>query len=78
MIKINKMWLNTFLIKIFVFKLKKKKIDIQNLTFLSPYLFLLCAEGLGTMIQLAGMRGDVHEVKVARGAPTITHQFYAC
>ncbi|XP_019198078.1 PREDICTED: uncharacterized protein LOC109191859 [Ipomoea nil] len=44
---------------------------------LSPYLFILCAEGLSILLQQAEARGDIHGVRVARGAPAITHLFFA-
>ncbi|XP_019156592.1 PREDICTED: uncharacterized protein LOC109153209 [Ipomoea nil] len=44
---------------------------------LSPYLFIICAEGLSILLQQAEARGDVHGVRVARGAPTINHLFFA-
>ncbi|XP_019177860.1 PREDICTED: uncharacterized protein LOC109173056 [Ipomoea nil] len=44
---------------------------------LSPYLFIVCAEGLSVLLQQAKARGDIHGVRVARGAPTITHLFFA-
>ncbi|XP_019163496.1 PREDICTED: uncharacterized protein LOC109159839 [Ipomoea nil] len=44
---------------------------------LSPYLFILCAEGLSILLQQAEERGDIHGVRVARGVPAITHLFFA-
>ncbi|XP_019192832.1 PREDICTED: uncharacterized protein LOC109187166 [Ipomoea nil] len=44
---------------------------------LSPYLFILCAEGLSLLLQQAEARGDIHGLRVARGAPAITHLFFA-
>lgn len=44
---------------------------------LSPYLFLLCAEGLGAMIKRAYVNRSLHGVSIARNAPTITHLFFA-
>ncbi|XP_019181672.1 PREDICTED: uncharacterized protein LOC109176732 [Ipomoea nil] len=43
---------------------------------LSPYLFIICAEGLSVLLQQAEARGDIHGVRVARGAPAITHLFF--
>ena len=40
---------------------------------LSPYLFILCIEGLFALIQDAKGRGALHAVKVCRGAPIIYH-----
>ena len=44
---------------------------------LSPFLFILCAEGLSSSIQALRSQGLVHGCKVARGAPEITHLFFA-
>ncbi|KAM6544107.1 hypothetical protein CsatB_008554 [Cannabis sativa] len=44
---------------------------------LSPYLFLLCAEGLSALISDFERRGKLRGCKVARGAPVITHMFFA-
>ncbi|XP_019190293.1 PREDICTED: uncharacterized protein LOC109184710 [Ipomoea nil] len=44
---------------------------------LLPYLFIICAEGLSILLQQAEARGDIHSVRVVRGAPTITHLFFA-
>ena len=44
---------------------------------LSPYLFLLVAEGLSSMIQGAERRGELEGIKVCRGAPVISHLFFA-
>jgi hypothetical protein len=44
---------------------------------LSPYLFILCAEGLTTLIKKSEGRGDIHGVKVCRGAPSLSHLLFA-
>ena len=44
---------------------------------LSPYLFLLCAEGLSTLIQLVVDRGHMEGVKICRGGPILSHLFFA-
>ena len=44
---------------------------------LSPYLFLLCAEGLSTLIQSAVDRGQMEGVKIYRGGPRLSHLFFA-
>ena len=44
---------------------------------LSPYLFLLCAEGLSAMIKKATVEGDLHGVAVCRRGPKILHLFFA-
>ncbi|XP_073121701.1 uncharacterized protein [Henckelia pumila] len=44
---------------------------------LSPYLFLICTEGLSSLI-LAEMRsGNIHGIKVAHNAPAISNLFFA-
>ncbi|KAH9697132.1 reverse transcriptase domain-containing protein [Citrus sinensis] len=44
---------------------------------LSPYLFILCAEGLSALIRKHELAGLLHGVKVARGAPVVSHLFLA-
>ena len=44
---------------------------------LSPYLFLICAEGFSALIRMAEARGDITGLKVARNAPSISHLFFA-
>ena len=44
---------------------------------LSPYLFLLCAEGLHSLINKAGRDGDIQGVSLCREGPQITHLFFA-
>lgn len=44
---------------------------------LSPYLFLLCAEGLHSLIQKAKLAGDHQGVSISRSGPKITHLFFA-
>ena len=44
---------------------------------LSPYLFLLCVEGLSTLIQSAVDRGQMEGVKIYRGGPRLSHLFFA-
>ena len=44
---------------------------------LSPYLFLLCAEGLHSLIKKAKSSGDIQGVSLCRGGPKITHLFFA-
>lgn len=45
---------------------------------LSNYLFLLCAEGLSSLIIQVESRGKIHGCKVSRGAPSITHDLLSC
>lgn len=44
---------------------------------LSPYLFIVCAEVLSLLLQRKEARGSIHGVRVARGAPPISHLFFA-
>jgi hypothetical protein len=44
---------------------------------LSPYLFILCAEGLTSLIKKYENKGDIHGVKVCRGAPSLSHLLFA-
>ncbi|XP_019182140.1 PREDICTED: uncharacterized protein LOC109177284 [Ipomoea nil] len=44
---------------------------------LSPYLFIICAEALSLLLQKAEASGAIHGVRVARGAPTVSHLFFA-
>ncbi|KAK2454351.1 hypothetical protein QL285_001920 [Trifolium repens] len=44
---------------------------------LSPYLFIICAEGLSSLINQAENRGDIYGVKICRNAPIISHLLFA-
>lgn len=44
---------------------------------LSSYLFLVCMEGLSALIKNYESRGIIKGIKVARGAPTVSHMFFA-
>jgi hypothetical protein len=44
---------------------------------LSPYIFIMCAEGLSRLIKKSEARGEVHGIKVCRGAPLLTHLLFA-
>uniref|UniRef100_A0A803NFE6 Reverse transcriptase domain-containing protein n=1 Tax=Cannabis sativa TaxID=3483 RepID=A0A803NFE6_CANSA len=44
---------------------------------LSPYQFILCAEGLSALIKKYEGRGWLHGCKVANGAPRISHMLFA-
>ncbi|XP_019175849.1 PREDICTED: uncharacterized protein LOC109171175 [Ipomoea nil] len=44
---------------------------------LSPYLFIICAEGLSLVLQDSQAKGRIHGCRVARGAPPISHLFFA-
>jgi hypothetical protein len=40
---------------------------------LSPYLFIICAKGLSTLIRQAEAREDLNGIKICRNAPIISH-----
>ncbi|XP_028062862.1 uncharacterized protein LOC114266180 [Camellia sinensis] len=44
---------------------------------LSPYLFVLCAEGLSSLIKRAEREGKLTGVAVCRGSPRVSHIFFA-
>ena len=43
---------------------------------LSPYLFLLCAEGLSTLIHKATRDKQINGISIGRGCPFLTHLFF--
>lgn len=44
---------------------------------LSPYLFIVCAEGLSAIIRKYEMHNWIHGVKICRKAPMVTHMLFA-
>ncbi len=44
---------------------------------MSPYLFILCAEGLTTLLARAERLGHIHGVRIFRKAPPISHLLFA-
>jgi len=44
---------------------------------LSPYLFIICAEGLSSLIRDAEIRGVLTVTKVCRQAPSVSHLLFA-
>lgn len=44
---------------------------------ISPYLYILCAEGLAGMLNRFEEANLIHGCKVARGAPSISHLLFA-
>ncbi|XP_019183645.1 PREDICTED: uncharacterized protein LOC109178466 [Ipomoea nil] len=44
---------------------------------LSPYLFIICAEALWMILQYEQLAGSIHGCRVARGAPPVSHLFFA-
>lgn len=43
---------------------------------LSPHLFILCTEGLTTLIRQAEFGGQLHCYKICRGAPILSHLLF--
>jgi hypothetical protein len=44
---------------------------------LSPYLFLLCAEGFSALLQKAEREGLIARVQVLQAAPSVSHLLFA-
>jgi hypothetical protein len=44
---------------------------------LSPYLFLLCSEGLSSLLEFEEVTGGIQGVRVCRSAPAISHLLFA-
>ena len=44
---------------------------------LSPYLFLLCAKGFSALINDAARNNQLHGISICRGAPKVSHLFFA-
>jgi hypothetical protein len=44
---------------------------------LSPYLFIICAEGMTALLKQAESNGSLHGIKVCRRAPSISHLLFA-
>ena len=44
---------------------------------ISPYLFLLCTEGLSTMLKKEELQGHIKGVSICRRAPPISHLLFA-
>jgi len=43
---------------------------------LSPYLFILCAEGLSALLQKAEQEGKLEGIKICQRAPRVNHLFF--
>lgn len=43
---------------------------------LSPYLFLLCAEGFSALLKRAEEEGRIHGIRICRGAPSVSHLLF--
>ncbi|KAA3488699.1 reverse transcriptase [Gossypium australe] len=44
---------------------------------LSPYLFLICAEGFSTLLNMANREDKIKGAKVGRSGMALTHLFFA-
>ncbi|XP_027086455.2 uncharacterized protein [Coffea arabica] len=44
---------------------------------LSPYLFLICAEGFSALLRRANRQGRMSGMKIANAAPSLSHLFFA-
>jgi len=44
---------------------------------LSPYLFILCADVHSGLLHKAASNREIHDIKVARSAPQLSHLFFA-
>ena len=44
---------------------------------LSPFLFLLCTDGLHGLLTQLALRGDIHGFSICRRSPTLIHLFFA-
>lgn len=44
---------------------------------LSPYLFIICAEGLSSLIRIFEQKQWIHGIKICRRAPSISHMLFA-
>lgn len=43
---------------------------------MSPYLFILCAEGLSALINKYESQGLIHGIKISRQAPSVSHLLF--
>lgn len=43
---------------------------------LSPFLFLICSEGLSGLTHQADNRGELHGIRICRGAPIGSHLLF--
>ena len=44
---------------------------------LSPYLFLMCATGLQSLLHMAEMEGHIQGMAICRNGPRVSHMFFA-
>lgn len=40
---------------------------------LSPYLFIICTEGLSSLLKKSERSGELHGIKVCKGVPVLSH-----
>lgn len=50
---------------------------IRQVDPLSPYLFIICAEGLSSLIRKYENKGWIHGIKICRLVPSISHMLFA-
>lgn len=50
---------------------------IRQVDPLSPYLFILCAEGLSAILNYENSQGQLHGIQVSRQAPAVSHLLFA-
>lgn len=43
---------------------------------ISPYIFILCAEGLSSLLRRANRMGRLHRGRVSKGFPTVSHLLF--
>jgi len=44
---------------------------------ISPYLFLLCAEGFSALLRKAENEGRLHGIRICRTAPSVSHLLFS-
>lgn len=52
-------------------------IGIHQGDFLSLYLFIICTEGLSSLLRKYEARQWLHEIKICKKAPTISHMLFS-
>lgn len=51
--------------------------DLRHVDLLSPYLFILCAEGLSSLLHRENQWGNIHGSRVDRRVSSISHLLFA-
>ncbi|KAL5856995.1 hypothetical protein ACOSQ3_004453 [Xanthoceras sorbifolium] len=67
----------SFLINGIVCDLLKASKGLRQGDPLSPYLFILCAEGLSSFLYYEALMGSISSFRCSRGGPKLTHLFFA-